>query len=496
MLAQKLILSYFSKILIQLLQMVAMFIVARIVGPSVLGVVAFGLAFVSMFNIVADLGLSSAHIKLISEGQDESKCIGTFTRLKILLTIIYVLVTLSFFLTQKYVFNVQFDSKDQEIVIYIYLVINTISQLFYIANSTFAGKTEQAKQDLPNIIQTFAYQILRIVVVLLGFRAIGLSVSNLIAVILVIPIYVYLFKGYKIGKFDKSLAKRYMNISLPVIVILISQTIVFNTDRVILQYLTNSEEVGYYAAGFSLSQFIRLIESSAGLLFFPLFSSHITNSEYERMNQSVKKYEKFNFAFVLPLVAVVSICSDLVVRVTLGQKFINTIPVLGIITISMYVSVINLPYINMITGKGLFRLSAGLYVMSVFFFILSAFIFVSPITLNLRGVGIALSLLMSNLSIGIMFMLSVKKKIPEAKVLSDSKLLFFGITYSLVALLIYQTLIEGVVSKIIFITVFIAFYIGFTKIFRMVNNEDYRMIKELIDYKKMYTYIKDEVKRQ
>lgn len=495
MLAQKLILSYFSKILIQLLQMLAMFIVARIVGPSVLGVVAFGLAFVSMFNIVADLGLSSAHIKLISEGQDESKCIGTFARLKILLTIIYVLVTLGFFLTQKYFLNVKFDTDEQEIVIYIYLAINTISQLFYIANSTFAAKTEQAKQDLPNIIQTFTYQILRVIVVLLGFRAIGLSVSNLIAVILVIPIYIYLFKGHKIGEFDRSLAKRYMSISLPVIVILVSQTIVFNTDRVILQYLTNSEEVGYYSAGFSLSQFIRLIESSAGLLFFPLFSSHIANGEYEKMNQSVRKYEKFNFAFVLPLVAVVSICSDLVVRVTLGQKFINTIPILGIITISMYVSVINLPYVNMITGKGLFGLSAGLYVISVFFFILSAFIFVSPLVLNLKGIGIALSLLTSNVAIGIMFMLSVKKKIPDAKVLGDIKLFFFGVGYSLVALLIYQTLIQGVVSKIIFIAVFILFYIGFTRMSKMVSYEDYRMIKELIDYKKMYTYIKEEIKK-
>lgn len=475
--------------------MVAMFIVARIVGPTVLGVVAFGLAFVSMFNIIADLGLSSAHIKLISEGQDESKCIGTFARLKILLTVIYVLVTLGFFLTQKYAFNVKFDSEDQEIVVYIYLVINTISQLFYIANSTFAAKTEQAKQDLPNIIQTLAYQILRVVVVLLGFRAIGLSVSNLIAVVLVIPIYMYLFRGYKIGKFDKSLAKRYMSISLPVVIVLVSQTIVFNTDRVILQYLTNSEEVGYYAAGFSLSQFIRLIESSAGLLFFPLFSSHIANREYEKMNQNVKKYEKFNFAFVLPLVAVVSICSDLVVRITLGQKFINTIPILGIITISMYISVINLPYINILTGKGLFRLSAGLYVISVFFFIFSAFVFVSPIVFNLKGVGIALSLLTSNISLGIMFMLSVKKKIPEAKVLTDGKLLLFGVTYSLAALLVYQTLIQGIVPKIIFVAVFVTFYIGFTKIVGMVSNEDYRMINELVNYKKMYTYIKEEIKK-
>ena len=86
MLAQKLVLSYASKIAVQFIQMAAMFVVARIVGPNVLGTVAFGLAFVSMFLFVSDLGLSSAHMKLISEGQDEAKCIGTFGRLKIILT--------------------------------------------------------------------------------------------------------------------------------------------------------------------------------------------------------------------------------------------------------------------------------------------------------------------------------------------------------------------------------------------------------------------------
>ena len=127
--------------------MAAMFVVARIVGPNVLGIVAFGLAFVSMFLFISDLGLSSAHMKLISEGQDEANCIATFARLKLILTGLFILVVLSVFFSQKYLFNVKFESKEHEYVIFIYLVIISISQLLYIATSTFAAKTEQAKQD-------------------------------------------------------------------------------------------------------------------------------------------------------------------------------------------------------------------------------------------------------------------------------------------------------------------------------------------------------------
>ena len=82
MLAQKLILSYSSKIVIQFIQIVASIVVARIAGPTVLGTVAFGLAFVSIFAFIADLGIGSAHMKLVSEGQDVGSCISTYSFLK------------------------------------------------------------------------------------------------------------------------------------------------------------------------------------------------------------------------------------------------------------------------------------------------------------------------------------------------------------------------------------------------------------------------------
>jgi O-antigen/teichoic acid export membrane protein len=157
MLAQKLALSYSSKIGVQAVQMVAMFIVARIVGPTVLGTLAFGLAFVSMFLFIADLGLGSAHIKLISEGQDESKCIGTFAVIKSVMILVFSLTVLGYYIVQKYILQIAFESMEHEYVILIYLLITTINQFFAIPSTTFAAKTEQAKQDIPNFLQITLY---------------------------------------------------------------------------------------------------------------------------------------------------------------------------------------------------------------------------------------------------------------------------------------------------------------------------------------------------
>lgn len=495
MLAQKLVLSYSSKIAVQVVQMLAMFVVARIVGPTVLGTLAFGLAFVSMFLFVADLGLGSAHIKLISEGQDEGKCVGTFAVLKSVLILLFSVVVLSYYVIQKYILKIAFESKEHEYVILIYLVITIINQFFAIPSTTFAAKTEQAKQDIPNFLQITIYQVLRIIFAILGATAIGLAFSNLAAVVLVIPLYIYLFKNYKIGKFDKELAYKYLKISLPLLVITIVQAIIYSTDRVILQYLTNSEEVGYYSAGFSIGQFIRLIEASVGLLFFPMFSALIAKGEFETINSRINKYERFNVIFVLPLVAAISICSDLVVKLSLGHKYLETIPVLGFINISMYVSVVTLPYMNLISGKGLFKQSAYIYLLSLLIYGSFAYMLVSPAVLNLKGVGIAGSLIAVNVFLGILFAFYSKRKMPEVNLFQSKVIMIYGIVISLVFLFVYLQ-VESMLFRIFAAAGYLLVYFGVGFLAKLFRMEDLRMVFELMNSKKLLGYINSEMKNK
>jgi O-antigen/teichoic acid export membrane protein len=148
MLAQKLVLSYYSKIASQMIQIAVSIVVARVAGPTVLGTVAFGLAFANMFKFLADLGIGTAHIKLISGGRDEAACIGTFARMKLFLIGVFFMVVLSIFLIQKHILHHNFESIIHERVILISLISLTIQFIFFIPRTTFAAKTEQAKQDL------------------------------------------------------------------------------------------------------------------------------------------------------------------------------------------------------------------------------------------------------------------------------------------------------------------------------------------------------------
>jgi O-antigen/teichoic acid export membrane protein len=355
---QKLILSVVSRVVVQLLQIIVGIVVARIVGPSVLGTVAFGLAYVSMFVFLADLGTSTAHIKLINEKENEGDSITTFSNIKYSLTIFFSLVVIVTIFVQKNFFNYKFESSIHEIVVLISLLSVIIGEFYKIPQSTFIAHVEQAKQDLPNLMTSILFQVLKLIVVLLGFKAISISVSQLVATILVAPFYFYLFKNYPRGKFDKRLAKKYLTISLPVIVIIAAQTIIYWSDKVMLQYLTNSAELGYYVTAFSFTNFIRLIENSAGTIFFPLFSKNLIDNEFDIINNRLSKYERFIFIYIFPLIALGAISSDLIISLLLGKAFLPAIPVLSVIIIAVFIPLINLPFGNILLGRDLFTLSA------------------------------------------------------------------------------------------------------------------------------------------
>ncbi len=82
MFKQKFILSYGSKMLMQFIAIASSIVVARVAEPTVIGTVAWSLAYVLMFVFIADLGPGTAYIKMISERQDVDKCLGTFSVIK------------------------------------------------------------------------------------------------------------------------------------------------------------------------------------------------------------------------------------------------------------------------------------------------------------------------------------------------------------------------------------------------------------------------------
>ena len=495
MLKQKFILSYGSKMFVQFLTIAASIVVARVAGPTVMGTVAWALAYVQMLGFIADLGLGTAHIKMISEGRDQEKCLGTFVFLKLGASFLYMFIFIGYFFFQKLVLGKEFESETHEYVIFITLGMLMLQDIQTIAGSTFAGKTEQAKQDIPYMIRGIIYQIFRVVIVLLGGKAIALAFGNLAAGILIFPVYIYLFKKYKIGKFDKQLAKEYLKIAAPVLVLGAATTLTNTIDKVLLQEFTDSEQVGYYTAGFRVGGFILLISRSMSMLFFPMFSAAVAKGDFNYIRDKIFKFERFSFLFILPAVILITLYAKDIVLLLLGEQYIPSIEIMAIVTVALFLTVFNTPYGNVITGLGKFKLVAVIAIANLAVYAGILVIFLHKDILNYGSTGVAWSLLITNVLQGIFFRYYATK---STKIL-DNKMAFKFIGYGIVNYLIswyfFETyFVNNAGLRIFFLAIYLIItYLSFI-VFKWMNKSDILQVLGLFNVKAMKNYISGEMK--
>lgn len=494
MLKQKLKTSFLSKIFVQFFQLGASILVARIAGPTVLGTIAFGLAFVNMFAFIGSLGFGSAHVKIIHEEEDKAKCAGTYAILHIVSKLMFLFVVIVYFIVQKYVLQFPFESRDHEIVIMIFMGMILVNTLSEIPQANFAANMEQAKQDIPEIIRNLFLQPARIITVLLGGAAISLAFVNLVSAIIVIPVYWYLSRNIKYGKFDFNLSKRYFKYGIPLVVLALASSFGNTIDKVILQYFTNSETVGYYTAGFRIGGYFLLIGQSAGMLLYPYFSKVISDNEEYRIEDKISQYENFIFLFVMPMMIFLAIYSYTLVMVLLGEQYIPSIPILTIITLAQFIFLLNIPYGNLLSGMGFFKLVAIVNIVFIIVFALLLICFVHPQILNLSEKGAAYAFFLSKTFLAAMYVFFGSRKMAVFNVKRYLKFLSFGlITFLLFYIIYVKLVITNTGLTILFPVAFFSFtYFGYY-LLGWIKMEDWELLLSAIKIKPMLNYIKQEI---
>jgi len=479
-----------------MIAMIAGIVVARVAGPTVVGTVAFGMSLVSMFTFFADLGIGNAHIKIVSEGRNLGDCIKTFSVLKSILIILFIVLVILYLVVKEYVFHIQYESRTHFYVIIIWLVAITISQFLYIPIITFMALTQQARQDVPNLLQIVLTQVLKIVAVLIAASAIALSFANLLGVILVLPLYLYLFKDFKIGHFDKNLARDYVKIAAPMIIMVLHGTFIGYFDKFLLQYFSNSEQVGYYAVAFSIGSLIQIVGLAVGQIFFPTFSSSVVKKDYDYINRTIDKYERFIYVFLMPIVIFLILYSQVLIKILLGKDFISSGPVLVVIFLGAFVFVANQHYGNLLLGAGYINKSARLSLYSLIFFVLLNLFFVAPQMLHLKAIGSALAWSINYLFLGVFFRIYVWQLIKEVTILRNIKYWLFGILNVALFFLFLKYIavrvnyLEFIFPVVYFGITYLAYYL-----LKMANKEDINFALRIFDVRSMKEYIKNEFKR-
>lgn len=493
MLKQKFLIDFGAKLFIYFVTAVTGIVVARVAGPEVIGRIAYGISFVSMFGFIFGL-FGTSHIKLISEGQNKRNCIKIYSIITVLSVVVYILVVLGYFFSKKFIYGVKFTEIDQ-IVIFISLATISIQALYKIPELTFVGLTQQAKVNLPKIYRGLLYNISRIVVVLLGYKAIALVSTNLISSIIILPYFMYLLgKDSFKGKWDNKLFYRYLGIGFPVLVITSTNSFITYYGNVLLKDHSSIKELGYYVGGYSIAGMLLMLGNTAGTIFFPLFSKAYTNNDIEFIRKQINKFEHFLFVFIAPLIISLSIFSNTIIISLLGQKYSNSVPVFSILVFVSFFMIWGMPYNNVINGINKFKVNAILNILYSLSFIFFLVLFVKGKYFEYGAIGLAISMLLLSIIRFFGWSIYSNKKINKKYNSALFLMLFLYILLTLIGSFLYNYFVIGY-STLLKIILFFAFTIlvyGILYLIKFMKKEDVIFLIDVVNIKSMRSYIKNE----
>ena len=387
MLSRKSALIVAVNILSAFISWIGLVAIARLWGsfaPTAIGIIGFGMAFVGLFNVIADLGFSTAHVKRISEGKNLGECIGTYATIKILLTGIMAALVIGGIAIWKYILHNEFFDDTRETVIYVFILYYVFSNLALIAQRTFVGRKEIAKREASRTFETLVRVPLMILVALAGVTGIatiapelGIDEIGLVtwpaflspiqifiaahAVVALAMCYAigfgavflvatWLLRKYPIKRYNKELAKSYLVFALPVMLLSITSIISTNIDKVMLGYFWTFKEVGYY---FSVQRIITLllaIPLAVGTVLFPTISEYHSRDNLEAIKEITHLAERYISMVAIPLITFVIIFPKQIINIVLSTAFFPAASTLAMLSVYVLILSLTRPYSSLLTG--------------------------------------------------------------------------------------------------------------------------------------------------
>lgn len=494
MLGRRSFILFLSKMISAALAYVGLYFITRYLETDIYGTVTAAMALVATFNAVADLGFSSAHVKRISEGADPNECISTFAFIKVALTGLMVLVILvSLFVWTTVMGNALTGTSID--IIFLFILYQVLYDLSGIATVTFQARMEMAKMPLATLIEPLVRVPLVIFVALNYMGVMELTLAYLMGAAVVFVTSMYLLLRERIKWTRPVLLRSYYTFALPLLIITVISAVSGNADKLLITFFFNTTDVGLYAAPAVFLGVFATISTAVSTLTFPSFSKLHKEGNLAEIRALSKQAERYIAMIGLPITVLIIMFPYEVCEVLLGPKYIDSGRVIGIMVTTTFITMINAVHGSQIVAVGRPDISARITIITVIMNISLMLLFIPGFGLGLSFVGAALALLIGNFVSFLMVRYAVYRltgTVPNARLglqmlagLAAAGAMFFLDLFISIDRF-YTLIIFGMVAFAAFLAVLAAV--------KEFTRKDVEYFLDLINVKKMFSYIGEELK--
>ncbi len=300
--------------------------IARYLGPSQYGIFQYAIAFVSLFSVVANLGIDVIlNRELVKQPERRDELLGTGFRLKLVGGLITILLILGA------VFLIDFDALTRLLII-IYS-FSFIFQAINVIGIYFQAKVEAKNNVKAHIFTIIISSILKVLFITLAFPLYYLIIIyTLDSLWQGIGLY-YTYKRKKLKftnwRFKPKLALSLFKDSWPLILANAAAFIYLRIDQVMIEYFLDPRAVGLYAAAVKFAEVWYFVP---GIICASLFPA-IVNAK--STNQAVYKQRLRHLYLLMLIVAVViaiptTFLAPIFLPAIFGLEYLASVPILQI----------------------------------------------------------------------------------------------------------------------------------------------------------------------
>jgi O-antigen/teichoic acid export membrane protein len=319
----------------QVLRLIAGFLVgvwvARYLGPEKFGLFSYALAFVSIFQGIAKLGLDGIVVRdLVQEPEKRDVYLGTSFWLKLIGGVITFLIIAIILFIQS-IFTSNFFTETN---IYILIIaFGIIFQSFEVIDFYYQATVQAKYISIRRIIQLILSSIIKIFLVLTGADLIWFVLVSLFDIISlsIMGWLIYRSQGLPnfVRYFDIEIGKKLLKDSWPLLLSSIAISIYMRIDQVMIKNMLGDREVGLYSAAMRLVEVWYFIPMIITQSVFPAIVNAKKISEelyYKRLQQLFSLL----IWMAIFIAITISIFSKQIIYFLYGEKFTEASIVLAI----------------------------------------------------------------------------------------------------------------------------------------------------------------------
>ncbi len=361
-----------SKFIATAMGLVVVGILTRYLGQTGFGKYTTIMAFLSLFGIIADLGLTLITAQMISQpGTDKQRTLNNLFSLRFFSALILLGLAPLIVLLFPYEADVKLG-----------VLIGSFSFLFISLNQILVGFFQnRLRMDKVSIAEVVGRGILLLGVALVAYYNWGLLGAMVATVVANLINFLFHFffasKFIKIRfRFDFSYWKKILKKTWPLATTIVLNLIYLKGDILVLSLVDSQKEVGIYGAGYKVIDVVVMIPFIFAGIILPIMTSAWAEKEKNKFKEIVQKGFNLMIILSLPLLIGTQFVSQEIMEIVAGKNFKDSGEILQILVLAALFIFLGVIFSHLIIAIDKQKKVIGAYIFTGITSLIGYFIFI------------------------------------------------------------------------------------------------------------------------